>query len=399
MTITRRNRDDLIDVREQRLYHVSDMELRDAQDSDDEFILTGYASTFKDYEMYGGPANGMGWVERIHRKAFDRTLRENPDLHLLINHEGMPLARTKSGTLKLSVDNGGLKVEARLDRSDPDVQRLEPKMRRGDMDEMSFAFRVKKQEWKAHPDFEDDDQSLRVIEELSLHKGDVSVVNFGANPTTHAEVKGISDMLKMIADCDVSELAEVRADQDLVRSVVEKLMPEKGKRAEPTVPVSDAPWSIFTQSDFTLEEWRSACLIDTGKGASDNKGRYRLPVREPSGVLNRNGIHAMSFKVQKLEDISDEQRSAAARKLIGLYHEMKEDEPGYLAEIASLVTDEDFFDTDHGRALRDALVPPEKRGMSLRDAQRRMGIIPEDGVKLSLSDAMDQVQGTNRGKS
>ena len=100
-------------------------------------ILTGYASVFNaPYEVYGGPP--MGWTETIDRRAFDQTLSEKPDLHLLINHEGMPLARTKSGTLQLSADNHGLKVTAQLDRSDPDVQRIEPKMQRGDMNEMSF---------------------------------------------------------------------------------------------------------------------------------------------------------------------------------------------------------------------------------------------------------------------
>lgn len=221
MTITRRNRDNLIDIREERIYHCSDMNLRDADDTD-ELVLTGYASTFQPYEMYGGPEN-YGWIEHISRNAFDRTLRENPDLHLLINHGGMPLARTKSGTLKLSVDDGGLRVEARLDRTDPDVQRLEPKMRRGDMDEMSFAFRVKSQEWSAAQGFEhlDDDQTYREITELSLHKGDVSVVNFGANPTTSAELKSI-DALKMLANCDEAELAEIRKD-DAFTPTMEKL--------------------------------------------------------------------------------------------------------------------------------------------------------------------------------
>jgi hypothetical protein len=159
-----------------------------------------------------------------------------------------------------------------------------------------------------------------------------------------------------------------------------------------------APWSIFTQSDFTLAQWRAACLIDTGEG-EDTKARYKLPVREPSGILNRNGIQAMSFKVAVLEGISDEQRSAAARKLIGLYRGLKEDAPQSLIDLAELAPDDDFFDPpEHGMPLRDALVPPPIRGMSLHEAKRRMGILPEDGSLLSLSDATDQVDGTNRAR-
>ena len=56
-------------------------------------------------------------------------------------------------------------------------------MQRGDMNEMSFAFRVLKQVWS-----ENDTQ--RRITEISLDKGDVSLVNFGANPATSAQLIG-----------------------------------------------------------------------------------------------------------------------------------------------------------------------------------------------------------------
>ena len=139
------------------------------------------------YEVYGGPP--AGWMEIVDRRAFDKTLRSKPDVHLLINHEGMPLARTKSGTLKLSTDSKGLMVEADLDRRDPDVQRLETKMNRGDMDQMSFAFRVIRQEWN-------EDESERRMVEVSIDRGDVSVVNFGANPATSSSLRSLLSVLE-----------------------------------------------------------------------------------------------------------------------------------------------------------------------------------------------------------
>ena len=221
MTEIRRRPLDLMDSPEHRSIPIDTF---DVQDSDDNTLtLTGYASTFQPYEMYGGPSNGYGWIEQIDRGAFDRTLKEGPDLHLLINHEGLPLARTKSGDLDLSVDDHGLKVVARLDRSDPDVQRLEPKMRkragqtRPLMDEMSFAFRVKGQTWSATPEFKDDPEAHRMINEVSLHKGDVSVVNWGANPTTHAELKSVSDALRVLAECEPQDLVEARSSDDVLR--------------------------------------------------------------------------------------------------------------------------------------------------------------------------------------
>lgn len=208
-------------------------EIRDVDTNDNEILFVGYASTFEPYEMYGGPSR-YGWIEQVDPHAFDKTLREKPDLHLLINHEGSSLARTKSGTLKLSVDNHGLKCEARLDRRDPESAGVEIKMLRGDMDEMSFAFRVKAQKWEAAPGYDDDPESLRTLLEISLHKGDVSIVNFGANDTTHAEIKGIDQALGLLASLDPSAaMAEARSlDATILTRAHTNLAALLGKRSE-----------------------------------------------------------------------------------------------------------------------------------------------------------------------
>lgn len=429
MTELRRRPVEVTDAPEHRAIPIDTFEVGDSDENT--LTLTGYASTFQPYEMYGGPANGQGWIEQIDRGAFERTLKEGPDLHLLINHEGLPLARTKSGTLDLSVDDHGLHVVARLDRSDPDVQRLEPKMRRGDMDEMSFAFRVKAQEWDSTPEFKDDPQALRKITEVSLHKGDVSVVNWGANPSTHAELKSVSEALKVLAECDEKELVEVRSetlgkaraklaalDGEVIRAelvvdsptgtfldgvisradsdddaasliaaldaaldevcaliadvdpkslpeevaqaldlvhgaetIVDKLMEVTGvydpdgdermsadesekREMEMREAVSDHAWD-FPQSAYSIGEWRHACLIDTGKGDPDSKSRYKEPVREPDGTLNRRGVHAAAGRLDQVEGITDAQRTMAAKKLVSLYRDqLKEDPPPHLLDMA-----------------------------------------------------------------
>jgi HK97 family phage prohead protease len=141
-------------------------------------VLEGYAATFnQEYDL--GP-----FRERIHPDAFSRTLSVGADVRLLVDHAGQPLARTKSGTLTLSTDRRGIRARATLDPSDPDVQRLLPKMRRGDLDQMSFAFRVPKggESWS-------DDMSLRTLNEVNLAGGDVSVVTYPANPDTSVSVR------------------------------------------------------------------------------------------------------------------------------------------------------------------------------------------------------------------
>lgn len=207
-----RSRENLIDTREVR-GGAERLEFREDK-STGQIILQGYASTYDPYDVHGGPAAG-GWVEQISQRAFDVTLANQPDVQLLINHEGTPLARTKSGTLKLSRDRHGLKVWASLDPSDPDVQRLVPKMRRGDMDEMSFAFRVQDQTW-------DDAYGHRTITELSLQKGDVSVVNYGMNPSTRATLS--AETVGALAQLSNSDLVELRKlSPDKIEAAAAKL--------------------------------------------------------------------------------------------------------------------------------------------------------------------------------
>jgi HK97 family phage prohead protease len=207
-------------VREVRNYGLTDVEVREADDG--AVTFAGYATVFnRNYEVFD--AYGM-FQERIAPAAFDRTLRENPDVVLVINHAGLPLARTKSGTLRLEPDAVGLRVHAELDAADPDVQALLPKMRRGDVDEMSFAFRVVDDVWT-------EDYSEREITQVNLHRGDVSVVTFGANPHTLAMVRAA------LADESVREQL-MAADPEVARVLTSKVFEDE--TAEEDAPVITA---------------------------------------------------------------------------------------------------------------------------------------------------------------
>lgn len=107
--------------------------------------------------------------------------------------------------------------------------------------------------------------------------------------------------------------------------------------------VSDTPWSKWTQADYTPAQWREAALIDTGVGDVNSKGRYKVPVREPDGTLNRNGIHAAAggHGIGAVEGISEQERSKAARKLVALYRMMNEDPPPSIMKMAGMMRSED----------------------------------------------------------
>jgi HK97 family phage prohead protease len=174
-----RARDEMRNVRETRRIPFKEFELRAADGATNTLTFQGYACiTETPYEMQDwlGP-----YSEIVRHGAFTKTLGEQADVAFLINHEGMTLARTKSGTLQLSEDDTGLLVVAMLDATNLYVQALRSAVERGDMDEMSFAFWVMRQEWS--PDYEQRD-----ILEVKLHQGDVSCVNFGANSATSGTV-------------------------------------------------------------------------------------------------------------------------------------------------------------------------------------------------------------------
>lgn len=56
--------------------------------------------------------------------------------------------------------------------------------------------------------------------------------------------------------------------------------------------VSEKAWSRFSESDYGDEQWYEACRIKPAKGEYTAKAQCKLPVREPDGTLNRNGVHA-----------------------------------------------------------------------------------------------------------
>jgi len=147
----------------------------DLRQADNGTTLYGYAAVFD------SPSEPMPFVEYVKRGAFSKTIKDGADVRLLIDHEGVPLARTKSGTLRISEDERGLAVEAELDPMNPDAARVISAMKRGDLSQMSFAFRTIKDSWS-------DDRSVRELREVQLF--DVSVVTFPAYEETVAEIRG-----------------------------------------------------------------------------------------------------------------------------------------------------------------------------------------------------------------
>ncbi|WP_158259878.1 HK97 family phage prohead protease [Phyllobacterium phragmitis] len=147
---------------------------------EDTVKVSGYAAVFNQAADIGDY-----FREIIHPGAFRAAITRD-DVSFLINHAGLPLARSRSGkgTLVLSEDDHGLKIDTTLDAQDPDVMRIVPKMKRGDLDKMSFAFRATRQEWD-----ETGEIPIRHVYELDLF--DVSVVTDPAYSGTEIGLRGL----------------------------------------------------------------------------------------------------------------------------------------------------------------------------------------------------------------
>lgn len=170
------------------------------------------------------------YVERIAPGAFTNVLSRNPDCHLVYVHDmASAMARTLSGTLKLRQDPEDLDVYAQLDPSDLDVQRVTPKMARGDVDQMSFAFTVARDNWLIEELADGTERVTRTILEIG-ELFDVSIVPQGAYNQTSAQLASARSRITAAAERGLVPRPEARegkvlstANQSLVQEAVDAL--------------------------------------------------------------------------------------------------------------------------------------------------------------------------------
>jgi HK97 family phage prohead protease len=98
------------------------------------------------------------------------------DCRYLFNHDGLPLARSISGTLLLEDSDTALNTIARLDLRQGLANDLVVAIERGDVSQMSCGFIVGEDEW--NEDY--DDRTILRLQDLL----DVSSVTYPASPTT-----------------------------------------------------------------------------------------------------------------------------------------------------------------------------------------------------------------------
>lgn len=168
---------------EVRLVSLTGIEVRASQ-QDGPIGFKGHAAVFDSRTRIGG---AWGWYEEIARGAFDSAIDRGDDVRLLKNHNpDLILARTTAGNLRLSIDDVGLFCDADMTPTTY-ARDLALSLDAGDVSQMSFAFRVLKDEWSIINAGQDDEAELRRILDVELY--DVAPVTFPAYADTDASLR------------------------------------------------------------------------------------------------------------------------------------------------------------------------------------------------------------------
>lgn len=145
-------------------------------------MITGYGAVFYN----GTPETEFqlwkGYVERVGKSAFDRALRED-DVRACFNHNAnMIMGRLSAGTLRLSVDDVGLRYE--IDPPDTDNGRsIVEAVKRGDVSDSSFMFTT----LNSSTDKLGDGRMIETLNDVRLYE--VGPVVFPAYEGTTSEVR------------------------------------------------------------------------------------------------------------------------------------------------------------------------------------------------------------------
>lgn len=226
-------------------------------------VIRGYAAVVESESQDLG-----GFIEVIERGAFDDVMRSNPDVFGKYNHERV-IGRTSSGTMRLFVDERGLRYEIDPPRAAADVVEL---IERGDVRGSSFAFRSnpKDETWERDAN----GRMIRRIKKFSF-LGDAGPVDTPAYLATETYVS--------------KRALEMARDEQRTTEVVEEADSE---------PVSDAPTEEA--------EERAVSMKPTAGMASAARRGLKLHEEGKSGDGLKPETVARANRLAKREEMNED---------------------------------------------------------------------------------------------
>ena len=163
---------------------IGKLQTRDDNTETDEMKITGYFVVFNsETELF----------ENCYEEISDKAFRDIDlsDVRALADHDtAKVLGRTKSQTLKLSVDDKGLYGEITINKNDTEAVNLYERVKRQDIDQCSFGFNILNEQMEQRAD----GTTKWTITEIELFE--VSVVTFPAYADTSVEAR--SEQMKQL---------------------------------------------------------------------------------------------------------------------------------------------------------------------------------------------------------
>lgn len=174
-------------IEQGRQYRNMVIEVKEAVVENEEYIVRGYATTFNEpYTLYED--DYLRIDEQVDRNAFAET--DMSDVIMQYDHRGRVFARISNDTLKLSIDEHGLLIEANLGGTEIGRQLYE-EIKGGYTSKMSFGFTVTADD-VAEVSGEAKAVYLRTITKIGKLY-DVSAVSLPANDGTEISARGFID--------------------------------------------------------------------------------------------------------------------------------------------------------------------------------------------------------------
>lgn len=176
-------------------------ETRGADGQDRILRVRGYAIVFNSESERMGSV-----IETIDPRALDHLGDLNTlGVRMQGEHEGLALANSSKGTLRLSKDERGILIEADLDPRRSDARDLYYAVERGDVDKMSFGFRIA----QGGEVLTEDGDTLRAHVTKIERLYEVSGVNFPAYRDTELAAVG-----EICANCGAAPCECALDDED-----------------------------------------------------------------------------------------------------------------------------------------------------------------------------------------
>lgn len=166
-----------------------DIELKNFEMRDDDYIVEGYAAIFDEPYQLWEDEDGTKYFEVIKKSAFENA--EMDDVIFLYNHEGMVYARLSNGTLDIEIDDVGIKTRADLSSTNASKD-MYAAIKSGLVTKMSWAFSISEDSFDRKTKTRSVDAVKRIY--------DVSAVSLPANPATSISardyVNGVKDIIE-----------------------------------------------------------------------------------------------------------------------------------------------------------------------------------------------------------